>query len=274
MPTKREPDILWHYCSIDTFKKICENKTLRFSDITKSNDEEEVKYIGKLYNCFANSHFTEKLIEYYNKYSSKIYCFCLSELRDNINMWDRYSKNGGFSIGFDFKKLEDFSKNIYLDINEPQDSSINLIKVEYENSVISDDLQHKFEEISNIARETGKLASGLLREIAGTYKNSFFESESEWRITFWNCIDICDFLTESLPIVVSNDKRSDVMFNSFYDLSFDFSMIKEVVICPFNNFLVSKDDYKKMVENFIKKNFGVETNIKVSFGNSNYRKGE
>ena len=35
--------LVYHYCSMETFKSIIENKTLRLTDITKSYDSAEVK---------------------------------------------------------------------------------------------------------------------------------------------------------------------------------------------------------------------------------------
>ena len=40
-------DIVYHYCDLSTFKAIVENNTLRLSDITKSNDSMEIKWISK-----------------------------------------------------------------------------------------------------------------------------------------------------------------------------------------------------------------------------------
>ena len=35
--------LVYHYCSMEAFKSIIENKTLRLTDITKSYDSAEVK---------------------------------------------------------------------------------------------------------------------------------------------------------------------------------------------------------------------------------------
>lgn len=41
------PDTLYHYCSWEAFEKIIANKTIRFSDVMKSNDSEEIIYLFK-----------------------------------------------------------------------------------------------------------------------------------------------------------------------------------------------------------------------------------
>ena len=38
------PDVVYHYCSVDTFFQIITNHTLRLSDIEKSNDFMEKKW--------------------------------------------------------------------------------------------------------------------------------------------------------------------------------------------------------------------------------------
>jgi len=44
-PESAIPRVIYHYCSLETFKAIIEDKTLRLSDITRSNDSEETRYI-------------------------------------------------------------------------------------------------------------------------------------------------------------------------------------------------------------------------------------
>ena len=39
---RNPPDILYHYCSLDTFIHIIQDRTLWFSDVTKSNDSREL----------------------------------------------------------------------------------------------------------------------------------------------------------------------------------------------------------------------------------------
>ena len=40
--------MVYHYCSVDTFLKIIQNKSLRLSDIGKSNDYSELIYIENM----------------------------------------------------------------------------------------------------------------------------------------------------------------------------------------------------------------------------------
>ncbi len=114
---KKHPDILYHYCPLDTFVKIIKSKTLRFGDITKSNDSEELFYIYKLYHMYRNDGKTDGFnpnlfFAKQDNENNKTYCFCLSELKDDLSQWRGYAPNGGVAIGFDYKKLKEFSESI------------------------------------------------------------------------------------------------------------------------------------------------------------------
>lgn len=39
------PRILYHYCSLETFQNIVENKSIWLSDVQKSNDSKELEWI-------------------------------------------------------------------------------------------------------------------------------------------------------------------------------------------------------------------------------------
>ena len=43
--SRTRPNIVYHYCSLDTFFAIFSNSTIRLSDISKSNDSEEITYL-------------------------------------------------------------------------------------------------------------------------------------------------------------------------------------------------------------------------------------
>ena len=50
-------NLVYHYCSESVFKEIIQKKTLRFSDITRSNDSAELRWITK----HIEPAFTEEL---------------------------------------------------------------------------------------------------------------------------------------------------------------------------------------------------------------------
>ena len=124
------PTILYHYCSIDTFKEIIKNKTIRLSDIFKMKDFSEVTHILKLlpdilaeeytknpftfqYKGLDNEKAFDLIVSDINindvKYASYITCFSKSE--DDLVQWNRYGDGSkGVAIGYDKKILDDIAK--------------------------------------------------------------------------------------------------------------------------------------------------------------------
>lgn len=119
------PDVLYHYCSLYIFCNIMKNHSIRLSDVTKSNDSNEL--VWATWQC--ETAVIEKFLEYSNrmkvnydfrntrfrdfnkiadKYqfmdtskSIKSWIFCLSEKEDNFGQWRGYADDGyGVSIGF------------------------------------------------------------------------------------------------------------------------------------------------------------------------------
>ena len=52
-----DKNIVYHYCNLNTFYSIISNKTLRLSDITKSNDQLEITWANSIIRkVFSNSY--------------------------------------------------------------------------------------------------------------------------------------------------------------------------------------------------------------------------
>ena len=151
-------DLIFHYCDNQKMANILAGKTLRMSDITKSNDYWEVKYffpgiLDALQDEYANNPFA---LEYmgkkdegaFNRLLQKEYeileyefsqggvanfvvCFC--EKGDVLSQWRGYANDGkGCSLGFSISELKDYcSKN-----NE----AITLERVEYKTPAEMDEI--------------------------------------------------------------------------------------------------------------------------------------
>ena len=51
-----ETYLVYHYCTVETFKSILQSKVLWLCDLTDSNDEQEViRTFGKRYECGRDS---------------------------------------------------------------------------------------------------------------------------------------------------------------------------------------------------------------------------
>lgn len=124
-------DIVYHYCSVDTFYSIITNKTLRLSDLNKTNDYAEKIWSHKAIKK-AIIDIIKELTNELKEYKGIIYPVmeeCVNEIENNItkglktniltlivcfsgksdklSQWRGYGDDGkGVSIGFDLNKLE------------------------------------------------------------------------------------------------------------------------------------------------------------------------
>ena len=211
--TKRIPKTLYHYCSIETFYNIITNRSLWLSDISKSNDSQELKWLKdqcELYILKSWLHYVEELdkadrlvtadfekfkktqqwSEFINKSEiSKCWVFCLSEKKDDLGQWRGYAQNGcGISIGFKsdfFKSVEMIAKII--DENE----ELYFQKVKYTKKQIEeffyDHLGLREISINNTSEEVvQKLNDAIFSTLwnSAFFKSETFKEEREWRIAY------------------------------------------------------------------------------------------
>ena len=213
-------ELKYHYCSIETFKAIIENKTLRFSDITKSNDSAELRYISKyldnafeteisriqkegsyesissinpraLFNKFKDAYFN-RAIDGKDK-TFWFYTSCFSLERDSLSQWRGYAEDGkGFCIGFDGEYFEKINSNNF---NLP---SIKLGLIEYEEkkqvAMVNECIRELIDILVDLAKENTldiTIASAHYMDCFQTLlgkavfsKNHFFHEENEWRMSF------------------------------------------------------------------------------------------
>lgn len=130
-------DCLYHYCSNQKCFNILNGKTLRLSDIRKSNDYKELSLfypeilfcIERLYNenpfpfhyegkkdKEAIDYLIKESYEYWeNRFETgdfSNFVVCFSEESNSLSQWRGYADNGkGCSIGFSSKKLKEYCDN-------------------------------------------------------------------------------------------------------------------------------------------------------------------
>lgn len=105
-----ETDLLYHYCSPETFLAICTNKTVRFSDIFSMNDFMEMHWGYHRWELAARNsldrhgrEFLDSIDQVVSSSSLRILplAACFSLNGDTLSQWRAYAENGaGFCIGF------------------------------------------------------------------------------------------------------------------------------------------------------------------------------
>ncbi|MFQ9247050.1 MAG: DUF2971 domain-containing protein [Clostridium paraputrificum] len=132
MKRNKKDNLIYHYCSLETFFAIITNKCIRLSDLNKTNDYMEKRWITTLIEGELISALKEWEIEinlnedywysdnakshmkyYKNEMESVLYhekpvlISCFSEEKDILSQWRAYGNDGmGVSIGFDYKLLK------------------------------------------------------------------------------------------------------------------------------------------------------------------------
>jgi len=103
-------EILYHYCSPETFLAICEGKALRFSDLAAMNDFMEVHWGHQIWERAASAVVDRTGTELLNDigeilFAAKIITVpvacCLSTDGDVLSQWRAYAADGaGYAVGF------------------------------------------------------------------------------------------------------------------------------------------------------------------------------
>ena len=207
---------VYHYCSLETFNAIISNKTLRVSDITKSNDDQELKWISNSISdtvikailenkvlCSKYQIDTNKIHlikEYINRVTNSVYinnsrtmitlACCFSEAGDLLSQWRGYADDGnGISIGFNKNTLlflnsygfvYGFRKVIYNPKTQSKFIKSNIIDLI--NGYSQVEQNQITDDIFNKFLQDILLRIGVMYNEAPGFKNKCFYEEKEWRI--------------------------------------------------------------------------------------------
>ena len=94
-------NIIYHYCSVESFKAIIENKTLWLSSVYNLNDYKEIHWIkDKIFKKINNSSTKDNFIKYksfenlYSKQLSNVYIASFSQGSDLLSQWRAYANDG------------------------------------------------------------------------------------------------------------------------------------------------------------------------------------
>lgn len=229
----RRPSTLYHYCSLQTFQKIMENKSIWLSDVSKSNDSKELAWIKSECQHYlmkswieyleakkANNSFlsvSTKDFEEFNKAlelikendASKCWVFCLSEKKDDLGQWRGYADDGqGVAIGFQSDLFKLIEKIAYI---ADKDEELYFRKVKYSQK----DIKAFLYDYAGLREINEDLSSEEVLEIykkvavltiwnAPFFKNEKFKDEKEWRVAY--STNMLDMLNGKKP-GISNEKN-------------------------------------------------------------------
>ncbi len=291
---------MYHYCSTEVFEKIIVNKKLRLSDITKSNDFQEIVWTSKhILDMFLRNYNESKCIKLEKPYSkedfkklleasfedyfeSGLYSFptcCFSEDGDLLSQWRGYADDAsGFSIGFNKNAL--LNLGVFSGSDICNTNTIAFGKITYEDNMYFVDQSAK-DCLKDLKREKSidgnksdllpkqktiidKWMLTLLRS-ALYVKNPFFKEEKEWRLTYcWN--------TNSCPknVQITNNllltkidfyvRENNIVPYVDLDFSRQEHFVKEIIIGP--KCKVTKENIKY----FLKLNGIGDCEVKKSIG--------
>lgn len=234
----------YHYCSVSTFYNMIKNQSIWLSDVSKSNDSQELKWflteaevvLHKIWDSLIlerkQAGYTDDPVEIQNLYSSivqalhtesvKCWAFCLSEKRDDLGQWRGYADDGkGLSVGFNqvpfhalgveaaFKlgkgDIKDDEKFLAPRFGAVKYGEVGLPNFE---SMIRARLNISKEMAPSAIRDKILTKVDLFRKIAPFYKNIGFSEEAEWRFVF---LKECSKINQNDFIEIEKDEKIVIM---------------------------------------------------------------
>lgn len=197
------PKYLYYYCNLNIFVSIIENNSIWLTDITKSNDSMELKF---LYNQFMNEILwlfngkEDKLKLLFHelnfRYSGimdymlpSVWALCFSKKEDLLSQWRGYADNGaGVCIKFKGEYLNLFKNNF----KQSKFKKFELRKVNYSTKriiskyekIISDHI-NTYPKIIDDKRKLENYIDDCVKQLTfecPLYKKESFHEESEWRL--------------------------------------------------------------------------------------------
>lgn len=195
--------IVYHYCSLETFKSIIENKCLWLCDVQKSNDSKECLVLPDTFRTLVENSdelkamteqrpLLDRMLQMACNVARQTFATCFTRKRDDLNQWRGYSANGtGLCIGF--------RKQYFEALNLPEWNVLTYAPVDYSPQGAVHCAYHYLREFSEMMKAfqnnhlTIQDISALQDEneflhrlwsYAPMFKKSSFHEEEEERIVF------------------------------------------------------------------------------------------
>lgn len=237
---KNIPEIVYHYCSLESFFSIITSSTIRLTNITKSNDSDEIRYcfdafvdtLRKSCKEFAQMYvYSEEVRNFFYEidYDSLVsravvnesliyYVACFSSESDLLSQWRGYANDGkGVAIGFNsrsFISAKDLKNIKYNKVTY----DMKTVKSELHDFIIKKLKKASLKAVNSISiapyiDSINDIISGMIYN-AVFYKNPAFQEENEWRLVFYPFGNIRNLLI--------SHKSKDLSSNQlFYDKMYE-----------------------------------------------------
>lgn len=243
-------NIIYHYCNVEAFRAIIQNKTLWLSSVYNLNDYKEIHWIKdkvtkKIEKVRNKDNFAKyKAFEYlYTKELPSVYIASFSQGSDLLSQWRAYANDGyGVAIGFN---IDYFKTNKLVHTSEVL---YNEFKQEEEIEKILRPLEETSNDIDFNSKNFELLCKSIISKInnlSAKSKNELFMEEQEVRLIH-NPIIIDDSKNEQF---IFKNNLSDMKFRSvcgnlipYFELKFDKEIentpaIFEIIRGPKNKFI-------------------------------------
>lgn len=272
--------IVYHYCTIETFKNIMASKVLWLSDLTDSNDDQEVErtFVNLwegVKSRLRKTDLPEEMLEQAiaaidNQYKVELisdppYGICFCQKEDLLSQWKEYGDNTrGLSLGFDINWF--IKRGIRQQKPHPsaiQSNAIGCDGVIYH----SDVFEEQMAEICYQALKERGLQSGLtlirptFKHYSGFVKNPTFEPEAEIRIVYY-AYESIDFSVKDID--VSEIKTNVKKHYEIPWISDNSQALKS--ICIGHNCVMTKEEILDVL-----RNNGIDTDIEITESECSYR---
>ncbi|HDS1578376.1 TPA: DUF2971 domain-containing protein [Stenotrophomonas maltophilia] len=176
-------ELLYHYCSPQTFLAIIQGKKLRFSDVLAMNDFSESRWGAELLGRCLNEHgssWARRLAavlssdyELAHHLSITAAC-CFSRRGDVLSQWRAYADDAtGFAIGFDPKQLKMMDARL-LGVVYKQEDQTSIVRQ------VLKDIEGEAHRRGVDIEETSERVVDILLDAVG-FKNPCFSEEDEVR---------------------------------------------------------------------------------------------
>ena len=184
---KYNEDIIYHYCSVETFYKIIESKVLWLSNSDSMNDKLEGKWVDEIFekiDISNNPSLPDSIKKRYKELNSKKqYIICFSANEDKPSQWEEYGNDGkGVAIGFSKSAL-----GLSYIVNEVYDKEVLTVSSGFIQVIYSEAEQiNLIEKILDSIDGNEKIDNRLLliKELSNKFKGSLFEEEQEVRLVY------------------------------------------------------------------------------------------